>query len=296
MTMYGDIRKEQAPPPASRPTGRAILSASWMMLREDRQLLWLPILSAVASVIAAVALFVSGFLVGNAIGHTDSAAVIVGGALGGFAATAVGIYFQAALVIGANQRAEGIQPTLGGVLAAALKRGGPILGWAVLTTTVGMAIRAFEERLGLLGAVLGFLGELAWGIVSFLVLPVLVVEGLGPIEAVRRSGQLLRQTWGTSLRTTLRFGLVQVLAMLAPIVGVVIGIMLVVPGTEPQRSLGIVVLAVSIVALVVLGTVFSAISTYARALIYRYAVGADVPGLAPEVFAGAFMAKKRRGR
>lgn len=266
------------------------------MLREDRQLLWLPILSVVASVIAGIALFLPGFFAGRAIGHSDSAAVVVGGILGVVAATAVAIYFQAALAIGANQRAEGIKPSLGGVLAAAMKRGGPILGWALLTTTVGLAIRALEERLGIFGAIVGFLGELAWGIASFLVIPVLVAEGVGPIDAIKRSGQLLQETWGTSLRTTLRFGLVQVLAFIGPVIGVAAGVMLVAPGTEPQRSVGIVILAVAIVALVVLCTVFSAISIYARALIYRYATGVAVPGVGPEVFAGAFMPKKGRNR
>ena len=85
---------------------------------------------------------------------------------------------------------------------------------------------------------------------------------------------------------------------LTPPIGAIlaVGFYLVVPGPDTQRSLGIVILAISIVALFALGAVFAAVSTYARALIYRYATGLAVPGVAPEVFGGAFVAKKRRGR
>lgn len=293
--MYGDVPSAQTVS-APKPTGRQILSASWQMLKEDQQLLWIPVISAAASLIAGAALFYPGFLAGDAIGHSHRVAIWAAFALAGFGASTIGIYFQAALVIGAYQRAEGIRPTFGGVLAAAWKLRGPVLAWALLATTVGVAIRALENRLGWLGRLLGLVGGLAWAVATFLVVPVVVAEGLGPIEAVKRSGQLLRDTWGTSLRTTLRFGMIQLVVMIVPIMGFVVGFALVAPGTDSQRSLGIVILAVSIVALFAMGAVFAAISTYSRALIYRYATGLAVPGVASEVFAGAFVAKKRRRR
>lgn len=291
--MYGEIRSVENLS-ASKPTGRQILSASWEMLQEDRQLFWIPVISATASLIAGATLFYPGFLAGDAIGHSHSVALWAAFALAGFGSSTVAIFFQAALVIGAYQRADGIQPTLGGVLAAAWKLRGPVLAWALLATTVGVAIRALENRLGWLGRLLGLIGGLAWAVVSFLVVPVVVAEGLGPIEAVKRSGQLLRDTWGTSLRTTLRFGWIQMVALIVPMLGFFVGLALVMPGTDSQRSLGIVILAISIVALFALGAVFAAVSTYSRALIYRYATGLAVPGVEPEVFGGAFVARKRR--
>src|SRR5690348_16406307 len=189
--MDGEVRRA-ANVTAPKATGRQILSASWQMLKEDQHLLWIPVISAAASLAAGAALFYPGFLAGDAVGHSHRVAIWAAFALAGFGATTIGIYFQAALVIGAYQRADGVRPTLGGVLGAAWKLRGPVLAWALLATTVGVAIRALENRLGWLGRLLGILGGLAWAVVSFLVVPVVVAEGLGPIEAVKRSGQLLR--------------------------------------------------------------------------------------------------------
>ena len=59
-------------------------------------------------------------------------------------------------------------------------------------------------------------------------------------------------------------------------------------------AVGLLLIVVGIIAFVALAMVFSAISTYARALIYRYATGRTVPGIDPQLFAGAF--RPRRGR
>ena len=48
---------------------------------------------------------------------------------------------------------------------------------------------------------------------TFLVLPILVIEGIGPIAAVKRSGELFKRTWGENLMTNAGIGIV---AMLAP--------------------------------------------------------------------------------
>ena len=45
-------------------------------------------------------------------------------------------------------------------------------------------------------------------------MPVLVVEKVGPIEAIRRSGGLLRRTWGEQVVGNISFGLVTFLLFL----------------------------------------------------------------------------------
>ena len=277
-------------------SGRQILAASWTMLKTDRALLWLPVISALASLLAALILFVPGFLVARTVGDSDSVGGWVGGALAAFGASLVAIYFQAALVIGAFQRADGHQPTLGGVLAEAWRMRGPVLSWALLTSTVGVAVRALEQRVGVLGQILGFLGGLAWAIVSFLVVPVVVAEGLGPVAALKRSAQLLRDTWGTSLRTTVRFGVIQVLVLVGLMAAFAVGLVLVFTGPAVSTVAGVLVLLLVVVGFVAVVTIFSAVSTYARALIYRYAAGLAVEGVPQAAFAGAFVAKQRRRR
>jgi Family of unknown function (DUF6159) len=284
-----------APPPSRPATGKQLLQASWALLKQDRELLWLPAIAAISGLIAAAVLFVPGFAIGYAIGSRSGTwGAWVGGFFAAYAASVVAVYFQAALVIGANERADGRTPQLGEVLRAAWQLRGRIFSWALLTTSVGLAIRAVEDRLGpVLGTIIGFLGGIAWAIASFLVVPVLVAEGLGPIEAVKRSADLIRQTWGSSLRTTLRFGLVQLVLFLPVLAVFIVGIVAVASGAAAGIAFGIVLIVISVAAFLALCMVFSAIASYTRALIYRYATGRPVPGIDPQLFAGVFRAKGR---
>jgi hypothetical protein len=286
-----------APSADSRPTGKQLLSASWSLLCQDRELLWLPVLAAVTGLLVAGILFVPGFVLGRTFGgRNDALGGWVGGVLAAFALSVVAVYFQAALVMAANQRADGGEPTLRGALHAAWTKRGPILKWAVVTTTVGVVIRAIEERLGVLGKIVGLLGGVAWAIASFLVVPVLVAEDLGPIAGVKRSAQLIREHWGTSLRTTLRFGVMQILMALPAVVVIIIGGGVLANGTSAGVVVGVLLLSIGLLALVGLSLVFSAITSYARAMIYRYATGQPVPGIDPHLFTGVFRQKRSRRR
>jgi len=295
MTNVNDPYQYGPPIPVqpSKPTGKQILTSSWAMLREDRQLLALPFLSALAALLAAGVLFVPGWALGAAITGNAGKGAAVGGVVAAFAASMVSIYFQAALVVGANIRADGGTPTLSGVLRATSKMMGPILSWAALTTTVGVAIRAAEERLGIFGKIIGFLGGLAWAIATYLAVPVVVAEGLGPIAAAKRSAELIRTVWGIGIRTTLRLGMIQLLLVLPSLAALVVGFVAVVSGSTVGIAVGIVLIVAAVLSLFALGAVFSAIYSYARAMIYRYATGRPVPGISAEVLAGAFMPKKK---
>lgn len=290
-----------SPPYGSRrATGKQVLSASWRMLRQDRELLWLPAIGTVASLIAAGIFFVPGWFLGAAVGGSGGAhhswAGTLGGVLAGVAATIVGVYFQSALVIGANERADGGDPTLGGCLRAAWAMRGAILKWGLLSATVGLVIRMLEQRFGFLARLLGFLGGLAWAIATFLAVPVLVTEGIGPVDAVKRSSQLVKATWGTGLRTTLRFGGIEILATLGCLFVGVFGGIFIASGSGVAVAVGVLLVVAAVAGFLALMMVLSAVGGYARALIYRYASGRPVPGIDPALFAGVFQPKKRSQR
>jgi hypothetical protein len=282
-----------ANPVSSSPTGKELLRATWGLLRQDRELLWLPVLATVGALIAAGVLFAPGFALGYGLGNGDAGAVL-GGALAAFGSGAIAIYFQAALVIGANQRADGGDPTVRGVLIEAWALRARILKWALVSTTVGVVIRTLEQRLGVVGRIIGFLGGVAWAIATFLVVPVLVAEDLGPVDAVKRSSQVLKSTWGTSVRSTLRFGLIQLAVLVPAIVVIFIGAAMISSGGAAAIVLGVVLLLAAVLVILAVSMLASAVTGYARALIYRYATGAPVQGISPALFAGAFTPKKSR--
>jgi hypothetical protein len=57
----------------------------------------------------------------------------------------------------------------------------------VATVLLEQALR--DRRLGFLASILGGILDAVWAIATFFVVPVLMVEGVGPIEAIKRSSR-----------------------------------------------------------------------------------------------------------
>ena len=130
------------------------------------------------------------------------------------AAAFIVTYFQAALTAGANERLDGRPASVGAAMRSANAKLHRLLPWAIVSATVSMVIRAIEERFGIVGQIIGSLIGAAWGIVTFLTIPILMLEDIGPIDALKRSAHLLKQTWGENLGAQFGFGFLGILAML----------------------------------------------------------------------------------
>ncbi len=140
-----------------------------------------------------------------------------------FVTSFVVIFFNAALIAAANERFQGRPTGVGAGISVALKRLPQILGWTLVATTVNLVLRAIEERVGLVGKIIVGLIGVGWAIAIYFAVPAVVLEGVGPIGAIKRSGQTIRKTWGESLMIAVGFGL-------AGIVITVFGIILLVGG------------------------------------------------------------------
>src|SRR6185503_475508 len=101
---------------------------------------------------------------------------------------------------------------------------------------------------------------LVWTVTTFLVVPVLAAEGVGPIEAIGRSAALLRKSWGENLIGSAGISLViSLLTVLVMIVGVGGGILSLDRG---EVILGVVLIAgaaVLLLAIVLIGAALSAV-------------------------------------
>ncbi len=219
---------------AKNPTGKAILQASLQLFRQDRQMIWLPVMATVTAVIAFGA--VAGPLV-LALGYTGYALVLAM-ACGSVVATAATVIFNVALVFAATDRIEGRTPSIASSMAQAWARRGVIFQWALLSAVVGTAIRLLEERLGLVGRLLGLAGGLAWVVATYLVIPVLAFENLGPIDAVKRSSSILKARFGTVARSGLRFGAIFLGLTIAAMLVLVAGVALIVGRDVHHRGTG----------------------------------------------------------
>ena len=110
------------------------------------------------------------------------------------------IFFcNTALVGAAMIRLDGGDPSVSDGFRIASERIGKIVAYAFISATVGMFFRWLSEK-GLLGRIVAGLIGVTWNIATYLVVPVLVVEDVGPIEAIKRSAALAPPELGRTNR------------------------------------------------------------------------------------------------
>ena len=153
-----------------------------------------------------------------------------------------------------------------------------------LSAVVGTAIRALEQRLGLAGRLIGLAGGLAWTVATFMVIPVLAFENVGPIDAVKRSSSILKARFGTVARGGLRFGLLFVGLSIAALAVVAIGVIACI---AHLWLIGVPVAILGFAGLLGVAMYASAAAMYMRTILYRFATDQPIPDLGVDI-TGAF--------
>lgn len=249
--------------------GFRLLGASWDVLRSDKELLLLPVLSFLAILLATAA--IGGLAWTGGLGAERETLTAVDYVYLGvfyFVTYFIGIFFNAAVVGAATIRLQGGDPTLGDGLRLAASKTGKIAAWAAISATVGLILRSLEERFGILGdLVVGLIG-VAWSAITFFVVPVLLYEPVGAVEGIKRSASIFKQRWGEQMTGNVAIGLALFLVALPVILMAVLVGLISVP-------LGLVVGALSIGAIVALGAAMSGVF---QAALYRYATAGAVGG------------------
>lgn len=150
----------------------------------------------------------------------------------------------------------------------------PIIGYAFISATVGLLLRMIAERLGFIGRLVEFGAGLAWTVATFLVVPVLAAEGIGPVKAIGRSGELLNDTWGENLIGNGGISIVtSMIAGLIALVGVS-GFFLIDNGSLPAGFTVFALAGSTVLALIVVSTALSAVYSGA---VYYFALTGDAP-------------------
>jgi hypothetical protein len=263
-----------------------LMKMSWRVLMMDRELILFPIMSGAALlVLMGVMLGVGGATgtldrIGEGSSESLGAVDAILGAVFVFVSSAIVIFFNAALIAAALERLRGGDPNIASGLRAASARLPQILAWALITVIVSMILQALRERGGIAGSIASMIGGVAWGLATFFVIPVLVTEGVGPIEAIKRSAGLLRQTWGNQVTANFGFMIVGLLAVLVAILPAALLFFV-------HPLLGIAV-GVPLVALA-MGTV-QALEGIFKAALYDYARGDNPHGFDRETLASAYRA------
>jgi uncharacterized membrane protein YeaQ/YmgE (transglycosylase-associated protein family) len=249
-----------------------------------------PVLSALFTLIAVLLIVVPTFTVVYAGGDDRRLGSLVFLAMfvSGYCSTVVATFFNVALVSCAAEHFHGRPTSVGDGLRAAARRMGSILVWALIATAVGVIVRSVEQRAGLVGSIVAGLVGAAWSVATYFVVPVLAFEQVGPMDAVRRSVETVRRSWGESLIGNTGLGLAAfVLALPVLLIGFA-GAKLV----PTDRGAGISLLAVAGGLLVALIVVSSALGQVYKTAVYLYAANGEVAGYSQDLLDGAFRPKR----
>lgn len=276
-----------------------LVKASGSVLLESPQLMVFPLISSIAAfiVLACFALPMFGLQAMDGLSGSAAGVPTVWG-VGHFVVAFlfyvtqyfVIFFFNVALVGAAMIRLNGGTPTLGDGLKIASSKWLSILGYAAIAATVGMLLRAIQERVPFAGRIIvGILGA-GWTLATFMVVPVLVSRDVNAVEAVKESVGLLHKTWGENVigqaGMSMVFMIVQVTIILLSI-GMIIG-------AVASGSTALVVFAalLGIGAVLVATLVAAALSGIYAAALYRYATGGELTeGFDNAVLQSAFAAK-----
>jgi hypothetical protein len=201
----------------------------------------------------------------------------------------VAIFCNSALISCALMRFNGESPTVADGFKMAMARLPQILAWALISATVGVLLKVVEQAHEKVGALIASLLGTAWSIMTFFVVPVLVVEKVGPFDAFKRSISLLRRTWGEALVGRAGIGFVLFLLAIPLILLFVAGVYFLATGLLP---VGVALLIVAGVLMLLYMAVSSALHTILLAALYQYAAEDRVPkGFDRDTFENAFVSK-----
>jgi len=273
--------------------GLALAVQSWKVLMLDKELLVFPLLSGVACFLLLAGFIAAAFASGMKVQDPDQLDAIYWVALFlyYFVNYFIIVFFNCALVACAMIRFRGGDPTVRDGLKAARERIGLIAAWALLAATVGVILRAIEERVGFLGKIVTAILGAAWTIATFFVVPVLVMENLGPIEAAKRSVGIVKKAWGESIVGNVGVGVLTFLAVLLLVIPC--GILTVVLAIKTSSiAVALAGGALTIALLVAIALVSSALTSILLSALYLFATGGGVPsGFDPSRLKSAFAAK-----
>lgn len=275
----------------------SLMGASWDVLKKDKELLVFPLVSGICCLIVMASFAVPLFLTDRwqppdqQAAPADHVIYYLIMFVFYFCMYFVITLFNAAIIGCAVYRMEGGDPTLADGFRIAFSRLPLIAGWALVSATVGLILRIIEDRSEKVGAFVAGLLGMAWSLVSFLVVPVLVVERKGPIAALKESTVLLKRTWGEQVVGGFSFGVIFFLlgipAWLLIAVGVYAGL--------AMGNILILVLCVGAggLYLVALGLVESALHAIFQAALYLYARDHRAPaGFSSDLLEGAMQPKR----
>lgn len=273
----------------------SIFRSSWNILWKDKEMLLFPILSAIGIIGVFVLLAVSTHSLWL---FPDGVEVLRSNPLYyGFKPYLVWFLliflvhliiniFNAAIVASSIRRLRGENPTITSDMLDVLKHWKQIFGWVFIVSVFIFIVKLFKNK-GWIQSLIGDVIVLGASIASFFVVPIIMIENDGPINAIKKSSQLLWNCWGNQVVG--RAGMYLVISLLQ--IPAIVFIIFAFDFTDPNRIqiIRFSFLGIAGVYIAVILAVSNALTEIFRTVLYLYALdGKVVEGFTIESLQQAF--------
>ncbi len=268
--------------------GWRLTKAAWALIRRDPTMISIALMGAGCGLAGGAAiLYFTGYFDSptNSRGDLALAAII-----GLYPMTFLSVFFNVALAGAAAASFDGRPIGVREALGISWKRLGRIAQWSLLAAGVGLILEQIASRIPGAGRLASWLLGAAWSLATIFAVPLLALEGAGPLETAKESVHLIKSKWGEGITGLASIGVWTVFAMIP--VGILFAVGLSVRNQDATLSAALIAIAVGAILLV------SALSLATRQVfsvaLYRYASGVpDTGGFAAADLEEPF--RRRRG-
>ncbi len=237
---------------------------------------------------AAGLLYFSGYFSSPTHSRGDLALVAI---VGLYPMTFLSVFFNVALAGAAAASFDGRPIGVREALGISWKRMGRIAQWSLLAAGVGLLLEQIASRIPGAGRLASWLLGAAWSLATIFAVPLLALEGAGPLETAKESVHLIKSKWGEGITGLVSIGIWTALAMIP--IGILFGIGLSVRNRD--ATLGAALIAIAVGAILLVSAISLATRQVFSVALYRYASGApNTGGFAAADLEEPF--RRRRGR
>jgi Family of unknown function (DUF6159) len=267
--------------------GWGLTKKSWGLLNSHRELIRFPLYGGIATILLGILFLGPGAYLIDQHSYGGGVPLLI---IGVYVLTVIGVYFSVGLAAAANLIFSGQEATVSDGLAVARSRFSQICGWAAVSTAISVLMAVLENQGGVLGNIAARLVGLAWALVTFMSVPVIALEGTGPLETLKRSATIFKQKWGEQVTGNIAIGgAITLFGTLPAVALIAIGFVI-----WPSASFaGALLVVVGAIVLCIALLISKALSGVFGVALYRYAVdGQAVGGFTQEELESAVKLKK----
>lgn len=252
--------------------GWGLTKKSWALLNEHRSLIRFPLYGAVATILPAIVFLGPGLYLLDKDTLAGAIPLIV---IGVYSLSVVGFYFSVGLAACADMIFRGQEATVADGLAVARSRFSQICGWAAVNTAISAVMGVLENQGGLGGQIAARLVGMAWSLVTFLAVPVIAIEGTGPVATIKRSASMFRDRWGQQITGNIAIGgAVFLFGVLPAVATIALGVVV----WSSASFLGALLVVIGVLGLAIALLVSKALSGIFGVALYRYALDGEAVG------------------